>query len=98
AALAWRSEGRGTIIAAGGITEHTAGRVINEAGVSEVHVRASTRRDSEMRFRRENVTLGKAYVPDEYARVITTADLVKRIVEAAVEAQNPDPALAPSAD
>lgn len=98
AALAWRSEGRGTIIAAGGITEHTAGRVITEAGVCEVHVRASTRRDSEMRFRRENVTLGKAYVPDEYARVITTAELVKRIVAAAVDAQIPDPSLEPSVD
>ncbi len=98
AALAWRSEGRGTIIAAGGITEHTVGRIINEAGVSEVHVRASKRRDSEMTFRRENVTLGRAYVPDEYARVVTTADLLKRIVDASIEAQTPDETLEPSVD
>ena len=98
AALAWRSEGRGTIIAAGGITEHTVGRVINEAGVSEVHVRASKRRDSAMSFRRENVTLGRAYVPDEYARVVTTAELLKRIVDASIEAQSPDESLEPSVD
>lgn len=85
AALAWRSEGRGSIIAAGGITEHSAPRVVAEAGVSQVHVRASKRRDSEMRFRRENVTLGKAYAPDEYTRVVTTPDLVQRIVDALAE-------------
>ena len=98
AALAWRSEGRGTIIAAGGITEHSVSRVIHEAGVSEVHVRASKRRDSEMRFRREAVTLGKSYAPDEYTRVISTPDLVRSIVEAAAEAHTPNSALEPSAD
>ena len=89
AALAWRSEGRCTITAAGGITEHNVGRVIMEAGVNEVHVRASKRRDSEMRFRRETVTLGKPYVPDEYARVVTTADLVRLVVKASGEAAAP---------
>jgi copper homeostasis protein len=98
AALAWRSEGRGTIIAAGGITEHTVGRVVREAGVSEVHVRASKRRDSEMRFRREGVTMGKPYVPDEYARVVTTSELVKLIVDASTEALAPDPSLESSVD
>ncbi len=86
AALAWRSEGRCTITAAGGITEHNVGRVVLEAGVNEVHVRATKRRDSEMRFRRETVTLGKPYVPDEYARVVTTADLVRLVVRASSEA------------
>ena len=89
AAIAWRSEGRGTIIAGGGITEHNVGRIVNEAGVQEVHVRASKRRDSAMRFRRENVTLGKPYVPDEYARAETTSDLVRLIVSAAVDALAP---------
>lgn len=97
AALAWRSEGRSTITAAGGITEHNVGRIIAEAGVHEVHVRASKRRDSEMRFRREGVTLGKSYVPDEYARVVTTADLVKMVVSASVEAAH-QPASEPAAD
>lgn len=98
AALAWRSEGRATIIAAGGITEHTVGRVINEAGVSEVHVRASKRRDSDMQFRRESVSLGRAYTPDEYARVITTPELMKRIVDAAADSHAPDETLEHSAD
>ncbi|MHB1864342.1 MAG: copper homeostasis protein CutC [Gemmatimonadaceae bacterium] len=89
AALAWRSEGRGTITAAGGISDHNVARIVTEAGVSEVHVRASRRRDSLMRFRRESVTLGKPYVPDEYARVVTTADLVRQVVSACAEASAP---------
>lgn len=97
AALAWRSEGRGSIIAAGGITEHNVGRVIAEAGVSEVHVRPTKRRDSQMRFRRESVTLGKPYVPDEYARIVTTADLVKLVLTATAEAMAPQTA-EPAAD
>ena len=91
AALAWRSEGRGSIIAAGGITEHTAARVVTEAGVSEIHVRASRRRDSAMRFRRQGVSLGKAYSPDEYARVSTTPELVRLVVTAAEAAVAPPP-------
>jgi hypothetical protein len=51
-----------------------------------------------MSFRRENVTLGRAYVPDEYARVVTTAELLKRIVDASIEAQSPDESLEPSVD
>lgn len=88
-ALAWRSEGRGSIIAAGGITEHNCGRIVAEAGVSEVHVRPTKRRDSQMSFRRESVILGKPYVPDEYARIVTTADLVKLVVSAAADAMAP---------
>jgi copper homeostasis protein len=97
AALAWRSEGRATIIAGGGITEHNVGRIVTEAGVSEVHVRPTKRRDSQMRFRRESVTLGKPYVPDEYARIVTTADLVKLVVSASADAAAPVPA-EPAAD
>jgi len=99
AALAWRSEGRCTIIAAGGITEHNVGRIIADAGVHEVHVRASKRRDSDMRFRRESVTLGKPYVPDEYARVVTSADLVRLVVAASTDAiASPAAASEPAAD
>ncbi|HET7632395.1 MAG TPA: copper homeostasis protein CutC [Gemmatimonadaceae bacterium] len=89
AALAWRSEGRGSIIAAGGLTEHDVGRVIGEAGVHEVHVRPTRRGTSPMRFRRESVTLGKPYVPDEYARVVTTAEMVRQVVKAVADASAP---------
>ncbi len=98
AALAWRSEGRGAIIAAGGITEHNIARVVAEAGVSEVHVRPTKRRDSQMRFRRESVTLGKPYVPDEYARIVTTADLVRLVVSAAAADSAPPASAEPAAD
>ncbi len=98
AALAWRAEGRCTITAAGGITEHNVGRIVVDAGVQEVHVRASKRRDSDMRFRREAVTLGKPYVPDEYARAVTTADLVRLIVDASADAVAPPTAHEPAAD
>jgi hypothetical protein len=58
-------------------------RVIHEAGVNEIHVRPTRRRDSQMRFRRESITLGKPYVPDEYARVLTPSELVRAVVAAA---------------
>jgi copper homeostasis protein len=98
AALAWRSEGRATIIAAGGITEHTVGRVIHDTGVTEVHVRAGQRRESEMQFRRTGVTMGKPYVPDEYARITTTPELMQVIVAAAAEATAADPTVEASVD
>ena len=86
AALAWRAEGRASILAGGGITEHNVARIIAEAGVTEVHVRAVKRRDSHMHFRSESVILGKAYTPDEYSRTVTTPDLLEVMVATCVHA------------
>jgi copper homeostasis protein len=86
AALAWRAEGRASILAGGGITEQNVARIIAEAGVHEVHIRAVKRRDSHMHFRSESVVLGKAYAPDEYARAVTTKELIEVMVATCVQA------------
>ena len=86
AALAWRAEGRASILAGGGITDHNVARIIAEAGVHEVHVRVVKRRESHMHYRSGNVTLGKPYTPDDYARMVTTPDLLQAVVAACVHA------------
>ncbi len=98
AAIAWRSKGRCTIVAAGGIADHNVGRIVVDAGVQEVHVRASKRCDSAMSFRRESVPMGKPYMPDEYARMVTSADLMWLIVTASTDAIAQRAASEPAAD
>jgi copper homeostasis protein len=97
-ATAWRSKGRCIVIAAGGITDRNVGRIVVDAGIQEVHVRATRRRDSPMGFRRESVTMGKPYMPDEYARMVTSSDLVRLIVTASADAVAQRTAREPAAD
>ena len=85
-AVAWRAEGRTSVVASGGINERNVGRIVSEAGVRAVHVRAVRRRDSHMHFRNDSVILGKSFAPDEYARVSTSRELLETIVAACVQA------------
>ena len=82
AALVRQAAGRFTILAGGGITDESAPRVVRDTGVREVHVRGSARAESAMRFRRPGVVFGKPSTPDEYARIITDPDRIRRIVDA----------------
>ena len=68
--------------AGGGIHAGNAARIVREAGVAEIHVRASTEVESGMAFRRANVHMGKRYEPDEYRRIETDAGRVQAIVAA----------------
>jgi len=75
-----RSAPRGlTIVAGGGITEDNVTRIVGATGVREVHVRAATRRDSAMAYRRADLSLAKAAV-GEYARAATDRERVAALV------------------
>jgi copper homeostasis protein len=80
AALQRQSAGRIVILAGGGINEDNVEQVLAETRVSEVHVRGTARQESRMEFRNPRVSMGKAYVPDDYAHVVTDADRIRRIV------------------
>ncbi len=80
--LVRRAEGRIVILAGGGITETNAARIVRETGVRELHLRASKAEASPMRFRREGVTIGKAYESGEYLRVETDSERIRAVVDA----------------
>jgi copper homeostasis protein len=69
-----------TILAGGGIDESNAARIVRETGVREIHVRGSRVGPSRMKFRRDGVTMGKPYQPDEYRRAETDPERVREIV------------------
>jgi copper homeostasis protein len=83
AELVVRSAERIGILAGGGIHAGNAARIVKEAGVAEIHVRAAMEVESAMGFRRVNVHMGKRYEPDEYRRIETDARRVQAIVAAA---------------
>lgn len=56
-----------TVVPCGGIRPDNIQRVLDVGGVREVHIGASTRRQSPMRYRRSGVSMGVAYRPDEYS-------------------------------
>ncbi len=81
-AMVQRSAGKIAILAGGGINEENAARIVKATGVGEIHVRGSRTDPSAMTFRRGEVYMGRAYQPDEYRRVETDPERVKRIVTA----------------
>ena len=85
-ALVRQAAGRLTILAGGGLTPATVGAVVAASGVREVHVRGAERVDGAMRFRRAGVGVAKPYVPDEFSRVVTSAEQVRAVVAACARA------------
>ncbi len=81
AALVARGAGRIAILAGGGINEENVAQVVAASGVREVHVRGTTVLESSMRFRSARVSLGKAFVPDDYRRTVTDPERIRRIRE-----------------
>ncbi len=65
-------------IAAGGISPENVSNIVGKTGVGEVHASAKTSIASTMRFRRNDVSMGKADA-DEYSRISTSEKLVKMI-------------------
>lgn len=82
AALVRQAGGRLVVLAGGGITEENVSRVVALSGVREVHVRGAVRVESRMRHRRPGIAFGKPYTPDEYSRVVTSAERVRHVVAA----------------
>ncbi len=80
--LVRRSAGRVTIMAGGGITSQNLPALLSATGVSEVHFSAREPLASPMAYRNPGCFMGKAYTPDEYTRKVTTAELVRAVIEA----------------
>jgi copper homeostasis protein len=83
AGLVRRGAGRIRIVAGGKVSPANAREIVQRTGVRELHARAAGPVPGPMRYRREQVVLGRTYTPDEYSRVETSPDLVKGIVRAA---------------
>lgn len=73
--------GRITILAGGGINAGNARRIMDETGITELHASAKRTIGSAMRFRRDNVNMGKPSA-DEYSRSVTDPASVAAILRA----------------
>ncbi len=66
-------------IAAGGVIPSNVSEIIAETGVKEVHASAKTTVKSSMKFRRVNISMGKAG-EDEYMHQTSDAETIRKIV------------------
>jgi copper homeostasis protein len=67
------------VLPGGGVSATNAARILEVAGVRELHIGASRWVASEMRHRVEGVPMGRAYDPDEYAREVVDPDRVAAV-------------------
>lgn len=70
------------VMACGGLDETNIADVIAKTGVSEVHFTAFETVESEMEFRNQSVAMGSEDAGSEYVRQVTSAERVKRVIEA----------------
>ncbi len=71
------------VMAGGGVNAGNAARLVQDAGVREVHLSGRTLTSSPMQFRRPGVGLGTgASLPGEYERYETDAERVRAVVAA----------------
>lgn len=84
-ALVRQAGGRLAVLAGGGVTPATVGSVVAASGVREVHVRGAERVESAMRYRRAGVAVGKPYTPDDFSRVVTSAERIREVVAACAQ-------------
>jgi copper homeostasis protein len=82
AALVRQSAGRIVVMAGGGVTAANLPGLIARTGIQEAHFSARETIQSPMTFRSRDCFMGKAYEPDEYIYKMTTAALVRKVVEA----------------
>jgi copper homeostasis protein len=80
AGLVRQSAGRVVIMAGGGVNAANLSALVAATGVSEVHFSARSLLESPMAYRLPGVYMGKAYTPEEYARRVTQAELVRRVI------------------
>lgn len=79
AQLVKQAAGRITILAGAGVGPQNAAEIIAASATNEVHASARHSVDSNMRYRHEGVAMG-APGSDEYSRKVTSADIVRDIV------------------
>ncbi|KAK2536020.1 copper homeostasis protein cutC homolog isoform X2 [Columba livia] len=73
--LAEQAKGRIVVVPGGGITERNLQRILEGSAASEFHCSARSARDSGMKFRNPNITMGASFSAPEYS--IKVADVAK---------------------
>ena len=76
--LVAQAAGRIRIMAGCGVSPSNARRILDETGATDIHASARTLVESRMRWRREDVAMGRSDA-DEYAFRETSADIVYQI-------------------
>ncbi|KAK2530525.1 Cutc [Columba guinea] len=69
------AKGRIVVVPGGGITERNLQRILEGSAASEFHCSARSARDSGMKFRNPNITMGASFSAPEYS--IKVADVAK---------------------
>lgn len=77
--LVEQAAGRISIMPGCGVNAQNASKIICQTGATEIHASARALQKSMMRFRHEGVEMGKSGV-DEYARMVTSEEKVRAIV------------------
>jgi copper homeostasis protein len=72
------------VMAGAGVTHRNVARIVAQTGVSEVHFSAGEIADSPMRYRNNRPYLGGRVGPPEFARKVTTAEAVSRVLAAPI--------------
>jgi copper homeostasis protein len=81
-ALVGRAGDTMTILAGGSITASNVAEIVRASGVREVHLRAAVRVESAMAHRRSGVSLARPQAPNDYERVVASANEIRRVTEA----------------
>jgi len=71
------------IMPGGGITERNVGKIVAQSGVKEVHAVGTLSVDSSMQYRNAYVFMGGELRPPEFTRMVTDANRVKALRQAA---------------
>lgn len=80
--LQQQAAGRIIILAGCGVNENNIARIATETGIREFHFSARENIESEMQHRNAAVSMGGTVHIEEYCRPVTTAQRVKRTIEA----------------
>lgn len=82
AKLRQRAGDRITIMAGGGITPENVRQIVDQTGVSEVHLSARSTLESAMRFRNARCRMGGTPLPSEFQRRITDEAIIRNVLRA----------------
>lgn len=73
--------GRVTILAGGGVNEENAAQIVEESGVTELHIRGTVPVASEMTYRNSVVSFSKPQLPND-TLLVTDANRVRAVIAA----------------
>lgn len=78
-----QAAGRIILLAGSGVNPGNIGEIQSKTGISEFHFSARSLHDSAMQFRNPRVSMGGTVTIDEYRQPFTTAENVRKTIEAA---------------